>query len=41
MTVLTVLTVAQGHKVDNVIKKAMKYNWSIQETQSMIEELYD
>jgi len=35
---MTILTVVQGHKVDNVIEKAMKYNWSIHETQSMIKQ---
>ena len=36
---MTILTVVQGHKVDDVIKKAIKYNWSIHETQSVIEQL--
>ena len=35
---MTVLTIVQGHKVDDVIEKAMKYNWSIHETQSMIKK---
>jgi hypothetical protein len=35
---MTILTVVQGKKVDNVIEKAMKYNWSIHETQSMIKQ---
>lgn len=35
---MTILTVVQGQKVDDVIEKAMKYNWSIHETQSMIKQ---
>ena len=35
---MTVLTIVQGHKVDNVIEKAIKYKWSIHETQSVIEQ---
>ena len=35
---MTILTVVQGHKVDNVIEKAMKYGWSIHETQSIIKQ---
>lgn len=35
---MTILTIVQGHKVDDVIEKAMKYNWSIHETQSMIKQ---
>jgi len=35
---MTILTVVQGHKVDDMIEKAMKYNWSIHETQSMIKQ---
>ena len=35
---MTVLTIVQGKKVDDVIEKAMKYNWSIHETQSMIKQ---
>lgn len=35
---MTILTVVQGHKVDAVIEKAMKYNWSIHETQSMVKQ---
>lgn len=35
---MTILTVIQGHKVDDVIEKAMKYNWSIHETQSMVKQ---
>ena len=38
---MTVLTVAQGHKVDSIIEKAMKYKWSIHETQSMVEKFYN
>ena len=33
---MTILTVTQGHKVDNMIEKAIKYKWSIHETQSVI-----
>ena len=33
---MTILTVTQGHKVDDVIEKAIKYKWSIHETQSVI-----
>ena len=33
---MTVLTVTQGHKVDDVIEKAIKYKWLIHETQSVI-----
>ena len=35
---MTILTVVQGHKVDNVIEKSIKYGWSIHETQSVIEQ---
>ena len=35
---MTVLTIVQGHKVDDVIEKAIKYKWSIHETQSVIEQ---
>ena len=35
---MTILTVVQGKKVDEVIKKAIKYGWSIHETQSIIEQ---
>ena len=35
---MTILTVVQGHKVDDVIEKAIKYGWSIHETQSVIEQ---
>lgn len=35
---MTILTVIQGHKVDDVIEKAIKYNWSIHETQSIIKQ---
>ena len=35
---MTVLTIVQGHKVDNVIEKAIKYKWSIHETQSIIKQ---
>ena len=35
---MMILTVTQGHKVDNVIEKAIKYGWSIHETQSVIEQ---
>ena len=35
---MTVLTIVQGHKVDDVIEKAMKYKWSIHETQSIIKQ---
>ena len=38
---MTILTVVQGHKVDEVIKKAIKYKWSIHETQSVIEQFDD
>ena len=38
---MTILTVVQGHKVDNVIEKAMKHKWSIHETQSMIKKFYN
>ena len=38
---MTVLTVAQGRKVDDVIEQAMKYNWSIYGTQSMIKKFYN
>lgn len=38
---MTILTVVQGHKVDAVIKKAIKYKWSIHETQSVIEQFDD
>ena len=38
---MTILTVTQGHKVDEVIKKAIKYKWSIHETQSVIEQFDD
>lgn len=35
---MTVLTIVQGHKVDDVIEKAIKYKWSIHETQSIIKQ---
>lgn len=35
---MTILTVVQGHKVDDVIEKAIKYKWSIHETQSIIKQ---
>lgn len=35
---MTVLTIIQGRKVDDVIERAMKYKWSIHETQSMIKQ---
>jgi len=35
---MMILTVVQGHKVDEVIKKAIKYGWSIHETQSIIKQ---
>lgn len=35
---MTILTVTQGHKVDDVIEKAIKYGWTIHETQSMIKQ---
>lgn len=35
---MTVLTIVQGHKVDEIIEKAIKYKWSIHETQSVIEQ---
>ena len=35
---MTILTVVQGHKVDEILEKAMKYNWSIHETQSIIKQ---
>ena len=38
---MTVLTVVQGQKVDDVIEKAIKYKWSIHETQSVIEQFDD
>ena len=38
---MTILTVVQGHKVDDVIEKAIKYKWSIHETQSVIEQVDD
>ena len=38
---MTILTVTQGHKVDDVIEKAIKYKWSIHETQSVIEQFDD
>lgn len=38
---MTILTVVQGKKVDEVIKKAIKYKWSIHETQSVIEQFDD
>lgn len=38
---MIVLTVTQGHKVDSIIEKAIKYNWSIHETQSMINKFYN
>jgi len=38
---MLILTVTQGHKVDDVIKKAIKYGWSIHETQSVIEQFDD
>lgn len=38
---MMVLTIVQGHKVDDVIKKAIKYKWSIHETQSVIEQFDD
>ena len=38
---MLILTVTQGHKVDDVIEKAIKYGWSIHETQSVIEQFDD
>ena len=38
---MMILTVVQGHKVDDVIEKAIKYKWSIHETQSVIEQFDD
>lgn len=38
---MTILTVVQGKKVDDVIKKAIKYGWSIHETQSIIKQFDD
>lgn len=35
---MTVLTIVQGHKVDNIVEKAIKYKWSIRETQLVIEQ---
>lgn len=35
---MTILTVAQGHKVDDMIEKAIQYDWSIYETKSMIKK---
>ena len=35
---MTILTVVQGRKVDDIIEKAMKYKWSIHETQSIIKQ---
>lgn len=35
---MTILTVVQGHKVDEILEKAMKYNWPIHETQSIIKQ---
>ena len=35
---MTILTVVQGHKVDEILEKAIKYNWSIHETQSIIKQ---
>lgn len=35
---MTILTVVQGHKVDDMIEKAIQYNWSIYETKSMIKK---
>lgn len=35
---MTMLTVVQGHKVDDMLEKAMQYDWSIHETQSMIKK---
>ena len=35
---MTILTVVQGRKVDDVIEKAIKYSWSIHETQLVIKQ---